>query len=37
MATRPEVEGCIDEGFVLQIYLKWKALEIRVLWLLKKA
>ena len=39
LATRPEVEGFIkirDQDFVLQIYLKQKAFEFTVLWLLKK-
>ena len=36
IATRPEV-GFRDQDFVLQIFLKWKALEFRVLWFLKKA
>ena len=36
LATRPEV-GFRDQDFVLQIFLKWKALEFRVLWFLKKA
>ena len=36
LATRPEV-GFRDQDFVLQIFLKWKAFEFRVLWFLKKA
>ena len=35
LTTRPEVESFRDLGFVLQIYMKQKALEFRFLWLLK--